>query len=373
MESSDGTNTVSNTYDADGLRTSKTVNGVEHTYYYAGGKLLRESFGGNTLDFFYDSNGNAYALKYNGILYYYITNLQGDVMSIVDAQGAVVASYNYDPYGNLISDEPAENTVGHLNPLRYRGYYYDSESGFYYLQSRYYDPEVGRFLNADAYASTGQGILGNNMFAYCLNNPSSMFDATGNLPFFIVTAVAGALIGGIIGYATTGSWNGALAGAAIGGLVGLAGGAATASLLTGSVTASTSEVIAGGVALLTTTATAILTQAEKIAQQVGKTYRALTKSNFRYNLQKLTGNLGNGMQAHHVLPQKFIEAFSKAGINIHNPLFGSWVDSTHQSWSSEYNQAWEAFFQVVQNPTAKQIFEKAAELAKQYGFEIYFK
>ena len=88
---SDGTNTISYTYDADGLRTSKTVNGVEHTYYYAGGKLLRESFGSNTLDFFYDSNGNAYALKYNGTLYYYITNLQGDIMSIVDAQDAVTA------------------------------------------------------------------------------------------------------------------------------------------------------------------------------------------------------------------------------------------------------------------------------------------
>lgn len=72
---SDGTNTISYTYDADGLRTSKTVNGVEHAYYYAGGKLLRETFGSNTFDFFYDSNSNAYALKYNGTLYYYITNL----------------------------------------------------------------------------------------------------------------------------------------------------------------------------------------------------------------------------------------------------------------------------------------------------------
>ena len=101
-------------------------------------------------------------------------------MSIVDAQGAVVASYEYDPYGNLISDEPAENTIGHLNPLRYRGYYYDSESGFYYLQSRYYDPAIGRFINADTFASTGQGILGNNMFAYCNNNPANCLDPGGN-------------------------------------------------------------------------------------------------------------------------------------------------------------------------------------------------
>ena len=106
-------------------------------------------------------------------------------MSIVDAQGAVVASYNYDPYGNLISDEPAANTIGHLNPIRYRGYVYDPESGFYYLQSRYYDPEVGRFLNADTFASTGQGILGNNMFAYCGNNPISHWDPLGTYSFDI--------------------------------------------------------------------------------------------------------------------------------------------------------------------------------------------
>ena len=140
--------------------------------------VVMENISNNTLDFFYDSNGNAYALKYNGILYY-ITNLQGDVMSIVDGQGAVVASYNYDPYGNLISDEPAENTVGHLNPLRYRAYYYDSESELYYLQSRYYDPELGRFINADAFASTGQGVLGNNMFAYCNNNVVNLADSGG--------------------------------------------------------------------------------------------------------------------------------------------------------------------------------------------------
>ena len=206
---SDGTNTISYTYDADGLRTSKTVNGVEHTYYYAGGKLLRESFGSNTLDFFYDSNGNAYALKYNGILYYYITNLQGDVMSIVDGQGAVVASYNYDPYGNLISDEPAENTVGHLNPLRYRAYYYDSETGLYYVSSRYYDPEIGRWINADdtAYLGADGTLLSYNLFAYCKNNPVMGYDPTGHFGLVGAIIATGAIVGGLLGAfsaATTG-------------------------------------------------------------------------------------------------------------------------------------------------------------------------
>ena len=133
-------------------------------------------------------------------------------MSIVDAQGAVVASYEYDPYGNLISDEPAENTVGHLNPIRYRGYYYDSESELYYLQSRYYDPDIGRFLNADAFASTGQGLLGNNMFAYCGNNPITRQDDGGQLWEIIVgAALGGAIAGAIVGtvsYLVTSGING---------------------------------------------------------------------------------------------------------------------------------------------------------------------
>ena len=86
-----------------------------------------------------------YALKYNGAVYYYITNLQGDVMQLVNANGSIVASYDYDPYGKVIS---ATGTMAEINPIRYRGYVYDTESGLYYLQSRYYNPEVGRFLNS---------------------------------------------------------------------------------------------------------------------------------------------------------------------------------------------------------------------------------
>ena len=171
-----GSNTISYTYDTEGIRTSKTVNGTKHSYHYAGGKLLRETYGTNTLDFFYDVNGNPYALKYNNTLYYYITNLQGDVMYIVNGSGQEVATYSYDPYGNVIT---ATGTLAEVNPLRYRGYYYDSETGLYYLRSRYYDPEIARFINADAFASTGQGLLGNNMFSYCLNSPVDNSDPTG--------------------------------------------------------------------------------------------------------------------------------------------------------------------------------------------------
>ena len=97
-------------------------------------------------------------------------------MRIVDGTGTNVAKYRYDPYGNLVS---SSGTMAAANPLRYRGYYYDTETGFYYLQSRYYDPKICRFINADNFASTGQGILGHNMFAYCGNNPIVFRDSSG--------------------------------------------------------------------------------------------------------------------------------------------------------------------------------------------------
>ena len=169
----------------------------EHSYIYASGMLLRETITSGsttkTLDFRYDNVGYPYALIYNNgsttATYYYITNLQGDVMYLVDGNGIQVAAYTYDPYGKILS---AYGSMAEINPLRYRGYYYDSETGFYYLQSRYYDPNTCRFINADSYASTGQSYLGYNMFAYCGNNPVERTDADGefwDLIFDVVSLV----------------------------------------------------------------------------------------------------------------------------------------------------------------------------------------
>ena len=137
---------------------------------------MREYYSGAVLDFIYDADGRPFALKYNGTVYYYILNLQGDVIRLVNSSGATVASYEYDPYGKVLS---ATGSMAAINPLRYRGYYYDEETGLYYLQSRYYDPQTGRFINADSFASTGQGIIGFNMFAYCANSPVNYKDTLG--------------------------------------------------------------------------------------------------------------------------------------------------------------------------------------------------
>ncbi|PWL93868.1 MAG: hypothetical protein DBY08_04205 [Clostridiales bacterium] len=120
--------------------------------------------------------------------YYYIRNLQNDIVGILDSSGTQVVEYAYDTWGKLESVTGAmAETIGRENPLRYRGYYYDEETGFYYLQSRYYDPETGRFLNADETVLTGQGITSGNMYAYCANNPVMNYDPSGCfwLPFIV--------------------------------------------------------------------------------------------------------------------------------------------------------------------------------------------
>ena len=188
-----GSNTYTYTYDMNGVRSSKTVNGVKHNYITQNGKVIREEYGTTVLEFVYDTNGAPYALRYSSdsgkswLTYYYVLNQQGDVVKLIYTDGTVRAEYSYNAWGEILSaTNPSSSTVNtqDINPLRYRGYYYDTETGWYYLQSRYYDPAVKRFISADSHASTGQGILGHNMFAYCNNNPICLHDQSGKLPAY---------------------------------------------------------------------------------------------------------------------------------------------------------------------------------------------
>ncbi|MFR4007796.1 MAG: RHS repeat-associated core domain-containing protein, partial [Christensenellales bacterium] len=121
------------------------------------------------------------AVNYNGNYYYYLRNAQSDIVKLIDKTGATVVEYRYDSWGKLLSTSGSlASTLGKNNPFRYRGYVYDEETGFYYLQSRYYNPEVGRFISSDVLLSTGQGVLGHNAYAYCLNNPVNMSDNCGS-------------------------------------------------------------------------------------------------------------------------------------------------------------------------------------------------
>lgn len=174
-EANKGSHFISYTYDLAGIRDSKTVDGVTYNYITQNGQVVRQTWGDHVMDFIYDNSGKPYALKYDGTTYYYVLNLQGDVISIITHWGESYGSYTYDAWGNVLS---VSGDIANLNPIRYRGYYYDSETRLYYLQSRYYDPQVKRFINADIFASTGQGFIGCNMFAYCNNSPVSSADKT---------------------------------------------------------------------------------------------------------------------------------------------------------------------------------------------------
>ena len=177
-----GSTTWTYTYGADGLRTKRTNGTDTYTYVYNGSYLTVMTKGNDTLQFTYDASGTPLAVIYNGVTYYYHTNLQGDILGIKDASGNAVVTYAYDAWGKLLSTAGTmADSLGAVNPLRYRGYVYDTETALYYLQSRYYNPEWGRFINADGLVSTGQGFIGNNMFAYCLNNPLIYIDNSGYL------------------------------------------------------------------------------------------------------------------------------------------------------------------------------------------------
>ena len=177
---SDGSNTWNYEYNADGLRTKRTNGTNTYYYYYADGQLLTMRRNYSFFRFAYDASGAPMTVIYGGETYFYVTNIQGDVIAILDDTGATVVEYTYDAWGNVLTTTGSmASTLGIINPLRYRGDIYDTDTGLYYLQSRYYDPELGRFINGDSFASTGQGLLGNNMFTYCGNNPVIYVDLDG--------------------------------------------------------------------------------------------------------------------------------------------------------------------------------------------------
>ena len=185
------------TYNADGIRTSKTVNGVKHTYHLSGTQILSEEWTEDRVQhiliFVYDASGQPIGMSHfqEGTLvdtYLYEKNIQGDVVAVYDYAGNLVVRYAYNAWGAVseteYGSEYCEESFEVLcNPFRYRGYYYDTETDLYYLNSRYYDPAVGRFLNADGvdFLGTDEGLLSYNLFAYCLNDPVNRTDDSGNL------------------------------------------------------------------------------------------------------------------------------------------------------------------------------------------------
>jgi len=192
--------TITYKYNIKGLRTRKYNSDYTYYYYYDdNNNLIAMMQGGVVAYFYYDSNNSVTAMSINDSMYYYVKNLQGDITMIVNHQGKVMVEYTYDVWGNILKEKsnvnPSYATVKEFNPFRYRGYVYDTDTGLYYLQSRYYDPKAGRFINADdtAYVDTNSGTpLSTNMFAYCENNPVNKVDPNG---YWSITITRGMVAG----------------------------------------------------------------------------------------------------------------------------------------------------------------------------------
>jgi RHS repeat-associated protein len=176
-------------YNDQGIRTQKISNDTITTNYILDGDrvLVENRSNGITLYFTYDVDGSLLSMNYNGNEYFYITNAQGDIIEMVNIYGNSVVKYKYDAWGNIISQ--TGGNLADINPYRYRGYRYDVETGLYYLQSRYYDPTIGRFISADGLIGEIGSLQTHNMYAYCVNNPVMMVDPNGNFAWLIFAAI----------------------------------------------------------------------------------------------------------------------------------------------------------------------------------------
>ena len=227
-------------YGADNIRYKKN----NTVYTLDGSTILKETDGTKTIKYYY-GNGGVVGFNYNGTDYFFEKNLQGDVIALLDAHGDLVAEYVYDAWGKLLTMKDSSGNVisnntshiGYINPIRYRSYYYDVETNLYYLESRYYDPETGRFLNADSLSYLGEGsdLQNYNLYSYCENNPVMYCDPSGHEPEWwqwalfgvgvaLVAVAAGMAIVGTGGTAAFGM--GALIGSVAVGITGAGVGAA---------------------------------------------------------------------------------------------------------------------------------------------------
>ena len=195
---SDGNNLIQYKYDYNDLRYKKIINNIETDYYYENKSLIIEKTNNNVIYYIRDNNNDLVGFNYSGDNYYYVKNIQNDILQIVNTNNVIVAKYTYDSWGNIISitdgnDNDVSNNDNHIaniNPFRYRSYYYDKETNLYYLKSRYYSPYLCRFLSIDDYINANKDIISNNIYIYCSNDPINNIDFNGKGLLKIVSKIA---------------------------------------------------------------------------------------------------------------------------------------------------------------------------------------
>ena len=184
-------------YDVRGKRLQK---GTKNYSYDSEGRLLKQ---GEELEFLYDDKGVVGFVNAEGT-YFYRKDILGNITGILDSDGKIVVRYRYDAWGNHVvlnpdgSENESDTFIGNINPFRYRGYYYDVETGLYYLKTRYYDPETGRFITIDDVSYLAPDTInGLNLYAYCGNNPVMNVDPEGT---FVISLITGLIVSFVIGF-----------------------------------------------------------------------------------------------------------------------------------------------------------------------------
>ena len=203
-------------YNDEGLRLSKTVNGVVHTYQLNGSQIVSECWGDKLIVYLYDASGAPIGMMYRTTSYavntfdvfWYEKNLQGDIIAIYNESGTKLVTYTYDAWGNQTVSyfNGGASTGAKYNPFRYRGYYYDTDLAMYYLQSRYYDSKICRFISPDTTAvltATPMALTDKNLYAYCDNNPVTRVDDDGEFWNYVIGGVVGAIVGGVVAGVTS--------------------------------------------------------------------------------------------------------------------------------------------------------------------------
>ncbi len=305
-------------------------------------------------------------------VYFLFGDHLGSTSVVTDSVGSFRSRHLYKAWGEL------RYTTGEYS-VRYKftGQREEATLGLYDYRARFYDPLLGRFIQPDSLVPGAGNPLAWDRYAYANNNPIYYTDPDGHIPIPVIIGIAIVALKVIdYGWTAYDAWQSGRVLADPNASQQAKDAAAVNLALTAAFEAAEpDDLLPVSLPLDDLARKGLVTLGKEAGEEAGEqAFKSFTSRNFRENLQRLTGKgLDDtmGMEAHHVLPQEFFEKFTDAGINIHDPIYGSWVDATaHRSWSYAYNQRWKVFLE--EKRTAGEILDFARKLAKEYKFDVHF-